>query len=216
MMHFSTLHHLLLLESILWERHVWYELFPGTHVCEIEGFHMVINRQIQIRNVHARVFYNRDLPNYMDMYPKTYDSSEVSTLLRNDPNLHDRDMVLSHVWIKKHVYIPRWTDFQVKSLKDLSRFQITYNMIFKRLAAFTRRVTHPVHVDHPHIIENGEYFVQWKKAYKNFFQENMFSKKRNGISAYQITPEQVSCIMHDSMDYPIEMLLKIMREVCMD
>ena len=76
-MHFSTLHHLLLLESILWERHVWYELFPGTHVCEIE---MVINRQIHIRNVHGRIFYNRDLANYMDMCPMTYDSSEVNTV----------------------------------------------------------------------------------------------------------------------------------------
>ena len=146
------------------------------------------------------------------MYPKTYDSSEVNTLLRNDPNLHDRDMVPSHVWIKKHFYVSRQIDLQVKSLKGLSRCQITYNMIFKRLAAFIRRVTHPIHVDHPHIIENGEYFVQWKKACKNFFQENMFSKQRNGISASQITPEQVSCIMHDSMDYPIEMLLRIMRE----
>ena len=123
---------------------------------------MIITRQIHTRNVHARVFYNRDLANYMDMYPMTYDSSEANTLLKNDPNLHDRDMLLSHVCIKKHFYIPRQIDFQVKSLKDLSRCQITYNMIFKRLVAFTRRVIHPIQVDHPHIIENGEYFVQWK------------------------------------------------------
>ena len=35
LMNFSLLHHLLLLESILWKRHQWYELFPGTHICEI-------------------------------------------------------------------------------------------------------------------------------------------------------------------------------------
>ena len=70
LMNFSSLHHLLLLEGILWKGHQWYELFPGIHVCEIEGF-LVINRFRRIRNLQNRVFFNRDLANYLDTYNGT-------------------------------------------------------------------------------------------------------------------------------------------------
>ena len=210
LMNFSSLHHLLLLESLLWKRHQWYELFPGTPVCEIEGFHMVINRYRHIRNLQARVFFNRHLANYLDTYDGTYSSNEVNSMIREHGELYHRDMVLDHVWLKRNFYYPRQIDIQVKSLKDLSRIQLTHNMVFKRLDAFVRRVTHPMQLDHPDILENGAYFSQWKKACNIFSQGIMSSKQRNGISP--ITPHQVSCIMYDSMYYPIEMLLRIMRE----
>ena len=78
-------------------------------------------------------------------------------------------MVLDHVWLKRNFYYPRQIDIQVKILKDLSRIQLTQNMIFKRLDAFVRRVTNPVQLDHPDILENGAYFSQWKKACNIFF-----------------------------------------------
>ena len=163
LMNFSSLHHLLFLESILWKRHQWYELFPGIHVCEIEGFYMVINRYRYIRNLHARVFFNRNLANCLDTYNGTYSSNEVNSMIREHGELYHRDMVLDHVWLKRNFYYPRQIDIQVKSLKNLSRIQLTHNMIFKRLDAFVSRVIHPMQLDQPDILENGAYFSQWKK-----------------------------------------------------
>ena len=79
-------------------------------------------------------------------------------MIREHGELYHRDMVLDHVWLKRNFYYPRQRDIQVKSLKDLSRIQITQNMIFKRLDAFVRRVTHPMQLVHPDILENGAYF----------------------------------------------------------
>ena len=56
-MNFSSLHHILLLESILWDKHKWVELFPGTHVCEIEGFHMVIDRPVHSHNTKCQSIF---------------------------------------------------------------------------------------------------------------------------------------------------------------
>ena len=54
-MNVSSLHHILLLESILWDKHKWVELSPGKHVCEIEGFHMVIDRPVYFQNTSVKV-----------------------------------------------------------------------------------------------------------------------------------------------------------------
>ena len=177
-MNFSSLHHLLLLESILWKTHQWYELFQGTHVCEIEGFYMVINRYRHMRNLQARVFFNRDLANYLDTYDGTYSSNEVNSMIREHGELYHRDMILDHVWLKRNFYYPRQIDIQMKSLKDLSRIQLTH-MIFKRLDAFVRRVTHPMQLDHPDILEKWCTFSWLKKACNIFFQGIMSSKQRN-------------------------------------
>ena len=164
LMNFSSLHHLLLLESILWKRHQWYELFPGIHVCEIEGFYMVITRYRHIRNLQARVLFNRNLANNLDTYNGTYSSNEVNSMIRKHGELYHSDMVLDHVWLKSNFYYPRQIDIQIKSIMDLSIIQLTHNMIFKRLDTFVRRVTHPMQLDLPDILENGAYFSQWKKA----------------------------------------------------
>ena len=100
----------------------------------------------------------------------------------------------------------------MKSIKDISRIQLIHNMIFKRLDGFVRRVTHPMQLDHPDILENGAYFPSGKKPVI-FFQNIMSSKQRNGISP--ITLHQVSCIMHDYVlsnrnaieDYEIEVCI---------
>ena len=124
LMNFSSLHHLLLLESYC-GRHQWYELFPGTHVCEIEGFYMVINRYRYIRNLQARVFLNGDLANYLGTYDGTYSSNEVNSMIREYGELYHRDMVLDHMWLQRNFYYPRQIDIQVQSLKDLSTIQLT-------------------------------------------------------------------------------------------
>ena len=123
---------------------------------------MVINGNRHMRNVQARVFFNRDVANYIDTYDGTYRSNEVNSIIRENGQLYHRHMVLNHVWLKRHFYYPRHIDFLVKSLKTISRLQITYNMKFKRLTAFVRRVTNPM--QHPEMIENDTYFCSVIKS----------------------------------------------------
>ena len=111
---------------------------------------MVINRYRHIRNLQARVFFNRDLANYLDAHNGAYSSNEVNSMIREYGKLYHRDMILDNVWLKRNFYYPRQLDIQLKSLKNLSRIQVTHNMIFKRLDVFVRRVTHPMQLDLMH------------------------------------------------------------------
>ena len=52
---------------------------------------MAINRYRHIRNLQARVFFNRDLTNYLDTCDGTYSSNEVNSMIREHGELYHRD-----------------------------------------------------------------------------------------------------------------------------
>ena len=143
-MNFSSLHHILLLESILWDKHKWMELFFGIHVCEIEGFHMVKDRPVHSHNTTVKVFCPRNVANVLDNFYEYHESTEVNTLIKYDPTLWHRDMSLKSKWLIGHFYQPRKIEFKVQSLQNLTQFQLMSNLMMKRLTEFCLRATNNI------------------------------------------------------------------------
>ena len=77
------------------------------------------------------------------------------------------------------------------------------------------RATDNIQVEIPQILESQKYYFTMKKSFQKLLEQFLPGRQRKGNkdeTAYHITQEQLSCIIHKAMDYPIEMTLRLLRE----
>ena len=210
----TSLHYLMALESVLCEENVWEEVIPGTYHCQVEQFHLIFWKagwpHVDFFNVYLPVHIGDMLRCASDMFQVTQrlGNPQTEALIGFAVNSFNQWFLQKYLWRK----VPS----KMKSLKDLSRYQLAVNVFIKRIYAFSEFPLTPLEVENTDLVECTDEFIRQMEECRQFLIQvkedrlEACNAVRGVASARTITQEDIDFIWHKATFLPLEVMLNVM------